>query len=97
MTDSTTQPSSLNGKLVDQPSWAGDQREARGAISVILFSLALVLFMAAILFLFVGFNPKNDSYGGLPWIYAVASLVGGGICGFLSRRLDWHHSTASRD
>ncbi len=65
-----------------------EPHEWRSAMSLAMFAFALVLIMAAALFVTVGFNPKNASYGKLPWLYASASLVGSTVCWAVSRRLD---------
>jgi len=58
----------------------------RDAMHLVTFGLALVLAAAAVLFVLVGLNPKDSSYGNIPWIYSAASLVGGIFCWWLSRR-----------
>jgi len=66
-------------------------------MSLVTFSFALVLIMATALFVSVGFNPKNESYGKIPWVYAVVCLVGSAVCRGVSHRLDLNDSRIDRE
>jgi hypothetical protein len=61
-------------------------------MSLVTFSCALVLIMAAALFVTVGYNPKNESCGKLPWVYAIVCLVGSAVCWVVSNRLARNHT-----
>ena len=61
-------------------------------MSLVTFSCALVLIMAAALVVTVGYNPKNESYGKLPWVYAIVCLVGSAVCWVVSSRLARNHT-----
>jgi hypothetical protein len=58
------------------------------AMSLVTFSFMLVLIMATALFVTVGINPKQATYGKLPWVYAIACLAGSAACGIISYFLD---------
>ena len=68
-----------------------DHHGSLSAMSLVTFSCALVLIMATALFVSVGFNPKHEGYGKLPWVYAIACLVGSAACWMISHRLDPDH------
>ena len=59
----------------------------RDSMYLVTFGTALVLFMSAVLFLFVGLNPKNDEYSYMPWVYCGLSAVGSVTCWVVSGRL----------
>ncbi len=59
----------------------------RDSMYLVTFGLALVLLMAAVLFVFVGVNPKNEEYSVLPWIYSGISTVGSVTFWVISGRL----------
>jgi hypothetical protein len=63
----------------------------RETLHVAIFGTSLTLFLAATLFVMVGLNPKQSSFGVMPWIYAVVSLIASGILYVVSRR---YQSTA---
>ncbi len=69
-----------------------DHHDWRDAMSQVTFSFVVVLIMAAELFVSVGLNPKNDSYGKLPWVYAATCVTGSATCWVISNRLASNHS-----
>jgi len=54
---------------------------------LVTFGLALVLLMSAVLFVFVGLNPKQEEYSYLPWLYSGLSAVGSVVCWVVSGRM----------
>jgi len=60
---------------------------SRDSMYLVTFGLALVLLMSAVLFVFVGLNPKNEDYSYLPWLYSVISAVGSVAFWVVSGRL----------
>lgn len=62
-------------------------KSSREAFYLMTFALALTLFMGAALFVTVGLNPKRESFGNLPWIYAGISLAGSVVLWLISGRL----------
>jgi hypothetical protein len=58
----------------------------RASIHVALFGTSMTLFMAAALFVLVGLNPKQSSFGMMPWIYAGISLLASIVLYFLALR-----------
>ncbi len=61
------------------------------AMSLVIYSCSLVLIMATALFVSVGFNPRDESYGKLPWAYALVCLFGSAVCRMISYRFDPDH------
>ncbi len=66
----------------------------REAWHVVTFGLTLVLIVATVLFVLVGLNPKQESYGHLPWVYAGLSIIGAAILWQVS---GWFAQAASDD
>jgi hypothetical protein len=58
----------------------------RETLHVAMFGTSLTLFLAATLFVMVGLNPKQSSFGMMPWVYAGMSLLASGILYIASRR-----------
>ncbi|MGL4550076.1 MAG: hypothetical protein ACRC33_02720 [Gemmataceae bacterium] len=59
----------------------------RDSMSLATFALSLTAVMATALFVMVGFNPKAESYGSLPWYYAAGCAVASALLYGVSRRL----------
>ncbi len=60
---------------------------SRDSMYLVTFGLALVLLMSAVLFVFVGLNPKQEEYSYLPWLYSGLSAVGSVVCWVVSGRM----------
>ncbi len=82
--DSGPSSNGINAEQDDRHGWLS-------AMSLVTFSFTLVLIMATALFVSVGINPKHEGYGKLPWVYAIACLVGSAVCRMVSYRLDPDH------
>ena len=63
-----------------QASW-------RDGMSLATFALSLTAVMATALFVLVGYNPKAESYGNLPWYYAAGCAVASAFLYGVSQRL----------
>ena len=72
-------PEVVDDRPVDDKDW-------RDSVSLVTSSLSMVLVAATALFVSVGFNPKRDEYGSLPWAYAVVCLVGSALSRLVSLR-----------
>jgi hypothetical protein len=62
------------------PSW-------RETAALATFGLSLTAVTATGLFVLVGFNPKVEAYGNLPWYYAAGCAVLSAVLYLVSRRL----------
>ncbi|MEE2640883.1 MAG: hypothetical protein VX768_09675 [Planctomycetota bacterium] len=66
-----------------------------------IFGMSIALFMATVLFVMVGINPKKESYQLLPWLYS--SLTGVGSASLwiwsksLERQIEIRESLASQE
>ncbi len=67
----------------------------REAASNVMFAMSLTAIMAVTLFVNVGFNPKADGYGNLPWYYAGGCLLASAALYVLSRRFGQTRQRAS--
>ena len=73
-----------------------EQNDNAGRLSamfLVSLSCSLVLIMATALFVSVGFNPKQEGYGKLPWVYAISCLLGSAASWIIYYRLDPDHSS----
>jgi hypothetical protein len=59
----------------------------RDGMSLATFALSLTAVMSMALFVVVGFNPKAESYGNLPWYYAAGCAVASALLYGVSERL----------
>lgn len=59
----------------------------RDGMSLATFALSLTAVMATALFVLVGFNPKAESYGNLPWFYAAGCAVASALLYGVSQQL----------
>jgi hypothetical protein len=68
--------------------YSGESIMNQAAKYLASLGLSLTLIMATALFAMVGINPKDASYGNLPWLYAAVSAVAAAALGYVAHRLE---------